>query len=123
MENSRFSLTLPELFRVLNGEQARTRLEQKAIDDAEWEKLIHEAMNGSLLKEASEKVVAWTEGLCDESSPGARTLRKVFANSRLEAAYCLKKALKALLMVTEGSHSASIRLPILSAKVTETLMR
>lgn len=118
LENSRFTLTLPELFRVLNGEQARTRLEQKAIDDAEWEKLIHEAINILLLKEASGKVVAWAEGLCDESSPGARTLRKVFANSRQEAAYCLNQALKALLMVTEGSHAVPIRLPILSAKVT-----
>lgn len=118
LKNSRFSLTLPELFQVLNGEQARTRLEQKAIDNVEWEKLINEAISVSLLEEASEEVVAWADGLCDESSPGARTLRKVFATSRQEAAYCLKQALKALLMVTEGSHPFPIRLPILSAKVT-----
>jgi uncharacterized protein (TIGR02679 family) len=121
LKNSRYSLTLPELFQVLNGEQAWTRLEQKAMIDAEWEKLIYEAIEAidvQSLSQAAVGVLVWAEGLRDESSPGSRTLRKLFLTSRHDATICLKHGLQALLTVTQSSLFIPIRLPILAAKIT-----
>jgi uncharacterized protein (TIGR02679 family) len=121
LKNSRFSLTVPELFYALNGEALLTRQEHRRARDEKWERLIGEAIertNSKSPKEVSNRILAWLEGLRNETSPGSRTLRKVFATSYDEASKCLDECLLALDTIAHGSLSLPIRLPILASHVT-----
>ena len=116
---SRFGLTIPELLAIIGGAPARTRLERRTATDAAWERMIAQAAEvaGTPLSERS-RLAEWVEGLRHETAPGARTLRRVFANSQEEAGRNLKLCLVALRLLPGGEASKPIRLPILSARVT-----
>jgi uncharacterized protein (TIGR02679 family) len=116
---SRFALTIPDLLTILNGESVRTRQEQRRIADAEWERVVQEAIEETGVSECDHSLLfMWAAGLRDESSPGARTLRNVFAKSAKEASCCLEQCLIALRTVTKDPDKRPIRLPVLAAKVT-----
>ncbi|WP_281890467.1 TIGR02679 domain-containing protein [Paenibacillus sp. YYML68] len=64
-------------------------------------------------------LLRWVQGLLDGTSPGARTLRRVFARSPEEARHCLRHCLAALIeVIGQPDGSSPVRLPILSAEVT-----
>lgn len=123
LQDSRFELAIPELLELLRGEPVLTRQEQMQQLNAEWCAMIHSAMEETGLENASSNPIRnWAEGLIDESSPGSRNLRMLFAKSREEAYQSLKICLTALdrIAAQPVAHSKKklVRLPILAAQVT-----
>ncbi|CAM4351409.1 TIGR02679 domain-containing protein [Paenibacillus alkaliterrae] len=126
---SRFALTIPQLFQLLEGESPMTRGERRAAADMEWNELIDEALAcGNFTRSAyHERVTEWTESLRHEQTSGARILRKLFAGSRVAASECLWQCLQALMMLADAHVQARsadqpaalpIRLPVLAAHAT-----
>ncbi|MFC4599917.1 TIGR02679 domain-containing protein [Cohnella hongkongensis] len=142
---SRFQLSIPELLRILYGPEVRTRGQQRAATAESWEAMIREAMEplrASAVQapcgetgEAGEterellscrgRIAEWIEGMREETSPGVRILRKLFASAPEEARHGLTNAIRALLSLAEvharsglRSEREPIRLPVLSAQVT-----
>lgn len=132
LQGSRFGLSIPELLEALSGERVLTRAERQAVRDTEWEQAIRNAVewgaNGVLTNpigeaagEASVRLIQWLDGLRDETSPGSRTLRRLFAKSARDAEECLSLCLTALRFVMEhdgGSSGRLVRLPVLAARAT-----
>jgi hypothetical protein len=81
LKDSRFSLTLVELLEIMSGENVRTRQEVRALVGADWGQFIQrviERWDDSLIQTECAGILAWTKGLLNETSPGSRTLRKLF---------------------------------------------
>lgn len=114
--DSRFGLTVPELLKRLYGEPVLTRHEQAERLNAEWEGIVKSAIEGAGIRDQG--VLNWAQGLLEETSPGSRTLRAVFARSPGEARRCLEYGLAALNRAASGRGSRRVRLPILAAEVT-----
>lgn len=119
LADDKFELTIQEMLDIMNGEPVWTRGERDARTNGEWRALIVASLEDANLTNASDNgVLSWVEGLVDESSPGARTLRTVFARSQVEARQCLDYCLEALKMVLRRKTKKPIRLPILAAQTT-----
>jgi Protein of unknown function C-terminus (DUF2399)./Protein of unknown function N-terminus (DUF3323). len=143
MRASRFQMSIPELLRILYGQEVRTRGQQRASAAESWEAMIREAMDSPCVsgfpalrgepEEAGEtdcelqsyrgRIAEWIEGMREETSPGARILRKLFASDPKEARHALRNAVRALLALAEAqARSGSrpergpIRLPVLAAQ-------
>lgn len=124
---SRFALTIPELFQLLEGESPMTRGERRAAADIEWNEIIDEALTcGSFTSSAYHKrVTEWAESLRHEQASGARILRKLVTGSRAAATECLRHCLQALMILADihvrsadQSAALPIRLPVLAAYAT-----
>lgn len=116
---SRFELSVPELLALLRGEPVLTRQEQMMRIHAEWRNCIQAAVEEADAAGAVDpRVLNWTQGLIEETGPGARTLRTVFAKSPEEARQCLKSCVMALGRAARQQDNRPIRLPVLSAAVT-----
>ncbi len=118
LQQSRFALSIPDLLTILQGEAVRTQQEMKDIADAEWKAMIREVLDSAKLPRDAEHIRGWAAGLCEESMPGARTLRRVFAQSASEARRCLQQCLTALALLEQVAVRKPIRLPILAAQAT-----
>ncbi|MEK3883656.1 TIGR02679 domain-containing protein [Paenibacillus sp. PL2-23] len=120
LKESRFGLTVPELLTIISDAPVLTRLELKQLAEAEWERLVRDALSKvySLFPELDSRIIRWAEGLRDESSPGTRTLRHVYARSAQEAENELAACITALHRVMDGRLKRPVRLPILAAEVT-----
>ncbi len=133
LQGSRFGLSIPELLEALSGERVLTRAERQKVRDTEWEQVIRTAAErgadgvltspngGAAGMEASERLIQWVDGLRDETSPGSRTLRRLFARSAREAEECLFRCLTALRFVMDhnGANTGQpVRLPVLAARAT-----
>jgi uncharacterized protein (TIGR02679 family) len=121
LKDSRFSLTLVELLEIMSGENVRTRQEIKALVGADWEQFIQrviEKWDDSLIQTECAGILAWTKGLLNETSPGSRTLRKLFAASREEAELSLSYGVRALIVLKQGNNQLPVRLPVLAARIT-----
>ncbi|WP_190864035.1 TIGR02679 domain-containing protein [Paenibacillus arenilitoris] len=116
LKESRFELTIPKLLELLNGEPVLTRREQTERMNAEWRGVIQAAIAES--GAADKAAVRWAEGLMEESSPGFRTLRIVFAKSPEDARHCLKHCLAALNRIITAQGNKPVRLPVLAAEIT-----
>lgn len=124
---SKFALTIPQLFLLLEGEVLLTRGERKTVADAEWngfidEMIVYGEFSGSAAHEA---ILSWMECLRSEQTSGSRVLKKLFFISQAAAQECLKHCLNALMILAQ-THAQSadqpaalpIRLPILAAHAT-----
>ncbi|MFB9274087.1 TIGR02679 domain-containing protein [Cohnella cellulosilytica] len=145
LRSSRFQLSVPELLGLLSGRQVRTRGERRAAAAGAWETMIREAVEEVYVsrfqasnmnaKEADgieneliargRQIAKWVEGMQDETSPGVRILRKLFAAGPKEAGRALLNTVRALLALAEMQVKAGpapdweqIRLPVLSAQAT-----
>lgn len=148
MRASRFQMSISELLRILYGPEVRTRGQRRAASAESWEAMIREVREKLrsfgvpvLCEEAREtgeademerellyyrgRIEEWVGGMREETSPGVRILRKLFASGPEEARKGLTNAVRALLILNEaqvrsGLHSAheSVRLPVLSAQAT-----
>lgn len=124
---SKFALTIPQLFQLLEGELVMTRGERKTTADAEWNELVDEMIvyGGFSRSAAHESILNWMEGLRSDQTAGSRVLKKLFLASQAAARECTKHCLHALkLLAQTHAHSADqpaalpIRLPILAAHAT-----
>lgn len=129
---SRFGLTLAELFETLDGESVLTRGQLLTEEERAWREMVRESLD--LLGQAPPahvwdvRLAEWIRGLEEGASLGIRILRKLFATRREAAADCLRACIRALAAVVErqtdrGTTGAadggtSLRLPVLSARVT-----
>jgi len=121
LSESRFSLTPVELLEMMSGENVRTRLETRALADADWGQFIQRVMDkweDSLLQPECAAILAWTKGLLNETSPGSRTLRKLFAATQEEAELSLSYGVQALIVLKRGNSQMQVRLPVLAARIT-----
>ncbi len=121
LKDSRFSLTLVELLEIMSGENVRTRQEVRVLVGTEWGQFIQrviERWDDSLIQTECAGILAWTKGLLNETSPGSRTLRKLFAASREEAELSLSYGVRALIALKQGNGQLPVRLPVLAARIT-----
>ncbi|MFC4808836.1 TIGR02679 domain-containing protein [Paenibacillus sp. GCM10023250] len=116
----RFELTVKELLQIMNGEPVLTRGERESLTYEEWKAFVQRSIEaaGAAIASNNSRVLAWAQGLIDESSPGFRTLRTLFAKSQAEARRCLDHCLESLNIVVGRADTKPIRLPILAAQAT-----
>lgn len=120
LQKSRFGLTVPELLAMLAGESVLTLGERQQLIDAEWNRMIEGELAAAIQDaDGDGRAIAWAEGLAAERSPGARTLRLIFAKSPLDAQLALRHALAAVCMLLAAELPLRpVRLPILAAMAT-----
>ncbi|MCA0758148.1 DUF2399 domain-containing protein [Paenibacillus sp. N4] len=120
LKDNRFELTIPKLLELLNGEPVLTRREQAIRINLEWTSIIQSVIEEVCVTggETDNGIFSWVQGLIDDSSPGSRTLRIVFAKSPEEAHRCLKLCIVALKSSVAAQGSKPIRLPVLAVEIT-----
>lgn len=116
---SRFQLTVAALLALMKGEPVYTRQQLDHLKQSEWRLMIATVLDQvRALEEYDPEVIEWAQGLAEQSSPGSRTLKMVYAKSREEAVDCLRYGLMALNRIKMNKADKPIRLPILAAEIT-----
>jgi len=124
LENSRFRIKIASLLEILNGQPVYTKNEQERILLNQWNNMIEVATKKASDVLAtqnlylSSELMNWVNTLKEEKTSGYRVLRNMFNHSIDEATCCVTHCLVALQHVQSHKGETSIRLPVLSAKVT-----